>query len=209
MNLKQLILGAASISLTICSACSGNSVNKNESSSDSMSTESEKIQSDVTAKEIFNTPDLAFAEVKDHVKKITETFDNQEYVLYEFDDNGFYKSGSRLEHVHNIQRDAENHIISGDNGYYQVVWEDGKVKQTVINESDGTLLTETFSYNEDGNLVKKECSSEGPDGDYSYTLTYSYGSDSFDKNGNWVSRQVKSTDKDNPNYQEKRKIYYN
>lgn len=209
MNLKQLILGAASFTLAICSSCSGNSENKNGSSSDSTSIKSEQVQSDNTVMELFITPDLAFAEVKGHVKKITETFNNQEYILYEFDDNGFFKSGSRLEHVNNITRDAENHIIGGDNGYYQVTWKDGKVKQTVINESDGTLLTDTFSYDETGNLVKKECSSEGPDGDYSYTLTYSYGPDSFDEQGNWVSREVKSTDKDNPNYQETRKIYYN
>lgn len=194
--------------LAICSSCSGNSENKKESSSDSLSTESEDVKSDETITEIFITPDLAFAEVKGHVKKITETFENQEYVLYEFDDNGFYRAGSRLEHVRNLSRDAENHIIGGDNGYYQVTWEDGKVKQTVINESDGTLLTDTFYYDDNGNLIMRECSSDGPDGDYSYTLRYSYGSDSFDNQGNWVSREVKSTDKDNPNYKEKRKIYY-
>ncbi len=205
MKKINFILTIATIALT---ACSNGTKNGTESISDSVTPSEDSVMVETTATETFTTPDLTFAEVKGHVKKITELFDNKEYTLFEFDEKGTYKSGSRLEIVKNIKRDKDNYIIGGDNGYFIVKWEDGKVKQTIFNESDGTLLTDTFSYNEDGNLIKTVSSSEGPDGDYTTTLTYSYDSNSFDENGNWVTRTVHSSDKSIKPYQEKRKIYY-
>lgn len=205
MKLKTLNYCAVAIMLTTGAACSGKQSGTN---SDSATTDTAQVETKEVLKESFSTPDLTFAEVTGHVKKITNTFDNKEYVLFEFDDDGFYKSGSCLEHVRKLKRDEENRIIGGDNGYYVVTWENGRVKQTITNESDGTLLTDTFYYDEKGNLTKMESLSDGPDGEYSYTLTYSYDPDSFDEHGNWVSRNVVSSDKDTPNYQEIRRIYY-
>lgn len=204
MNQKHLLLVAtAVVILTACARSSGN-----ESKSDSSTASNDSVQVDSALAEEFTSPDLIYAEVKGSVVKIAEIFENQEYVLYEFDDKGVYKRGSRLEHVQNLERDGDGRIVGGDNGYYKVIWEDDKVKRTIINESDGTLLTELNHYNEDGNLTRKTLTSEGPDGDNTWTLDFTYSSDSFDEHGNWIKRNVHSSDKDVKDYQEIRKIYY-
>lgn len=202
MKLRNLLIAVAAFTMT---ACAGTG---KESKNDSTSAKTDTIIAEDVSVEVFNTPDLTFAEVKGHVQKITELFDNQEYTLYEFDENGTYRTGNRLEHVRNISRDEQGRIIGGDNGYFKVEWENGNVRQSVINESDGTLLTDIFTHDEDGNLINKVSKSEGPDGDYVTTFTYSYDSDSFDEQGNWIKRKVHSSDNTAGDSIEIRKIYY-
>ena len=161
-----------------------------------------------TPKEVFTSPDLTFADVKGHVKKITDTYDGKEYSVYEFDSTGVFTVRQPLEAVQKLSRDAEGRITGGDNGYYTVTWRDGKVTETVYNESDGTLLSDSYKYDADGNLAETVSKSEGPDGDYSWTLTYTYGPDAFDDHGNWIKRNVHSTEDGGKDFQQTRKIYY-
>ena len=208
MKLTHLLIAAMAIAMTACAGGSGKDSKSDSAVADTSVATASIVAAEKESAEVFSAPDLTFAEVKGNVKKVTETFDGNEYTLYEFDENGVYKTGSRLEHVRNISRDDQGRIIGGDNDYFKVEWENGQVKKTVINESDGTLLTNIFTYDENGNLVKKVSESEGPDGDYSTTYDYNYDSESFDEHGNWVKRNVHSSDSSMKDYQETRKIYY-
>lgn len=203
MNLKHLFIAFIALATTACNGGSGK-----EPKTDSLAKNSDTLKVETESVEAFSTPDLTFAEVTGRVKKITETFEGKEYTLFEFDDNGIIIGGSRLEFVRKLQRNDDGYIAGGDNGYFKVKWEDGKVKETVVNESDGTLLTDIFTYDDNGNLVKKVTKSEGPDGDYITTFDYNYDSDSFDEHGNWVKRNVHCSDTNMKDYLETRKIYY-
>lgn len=207
--MRTFCLSVITLGAILSSACSGGGATGSAQDSATMTTQPDSCAIENPAhEEEFTAPDLTFAEVKGHVKKITEKFDGKEYLLFEFDQNGVYQKGSRLEFVKKLERDNDGRIVGGDNGYFKVTWADGKVEQTVTNESDGTLLTDTFKYDAEGNLVERESRSEGPDGDYSWTLTYNYGNNSFDSHGNWVSRSVHSTDKAVGDYRETRTIQY-
>ena len=49
---------------------------------------------------------------------------------------------------------------------------------------------ETYTYNAKGQVIKAIFQGSGPNGDYSYTTTYTY--QKFDKYGNWIKRTAKT-----------------
>lgn len=204
MKAITIILTATVLSLA---SCSGNSASKSNGS-DSIATDTVVAEAPAVVEE-FITSDLSYANVKGHVKKVSDYHPQYgEYNSLEFDTDG---NLTKFEgHTYSkLSRDAEGRISGGDNGYYTVIWKNGRVERTIYNESDGTLMSYIFTYDNNGNAVSMEARSEGgPEEDSSTTYTYTYGSDSFDDNGNWIKRNVHSSEPGMNDTTEQRKIYY-
>ncbi len=188
---KSLITSAiAAIAITVTS-CGGNS-SPTASATDSTATATDSV----AAIAQLTTPDLTFAEVKGNVKTVANT-DPQygESHIFEFDAEGNLIKCSTYENA-KYKRDSEGQIIAIDvyDEEFAYIWENARPSVNTINEPDGTTLTYQFEYDSNGALIKTTGTSDGPDGVSTWTETYTYGPDSFDDHGNWISRTVYNSD---------------
>lgn len=151
----------------------------------------------------FSTPDLAFYDVKGHVKKVS---DGNNSISFTIDGKVIGK---------NVKHDSRGHINAIEEYYEHLGY---SIEDTYITnnkgqivrhkcdaEPDGFACDVTYSYNEEGYMVKE---SGWNDGLGSFTNKYAY--KKFDSHGNWTKRMVTTTDEwgsNNP-YAETRTITY-
>ena len=121
------------------------------------------------------TPDLTFFELRGPVKKMKEDF-----IVYEFDENG---NLTRHNGEFSFSRDEQGRIvkINGYENHVTYLWDAGRPVGSEA-AAEGMTLSESYTYDERGFVVKIKHTT---DGEVSYeTLTYS----GLDPYGNWTKR---------------------
>ena len=120
--------------------------------------------------------------LKGPVKAVYEN--NSNYATWEFEEDGdiIYEEGELYWQC--ILRDDYDRItqINGEIYSYN---NKGQVEGKQIRWDN-----ETYTYNAKGQVIKAIFQGSGPNGDYSYTTTYTY--QKFDKYGNWIKRTAKT-----------------
>lgn len=189
----------ATIALTF-SACGGNS---GTSSSDNINADTTATEQ-ITTPEAFTTPDLAFYDVTGHVKSIN--YPNTETTV-EFD-----ADGKVLRHTYydltRLTRDNDGRMIKWGYDEYEIVWDGNRPASFTTRESDGTTITETFSYDDNGRVLKSVTEYDSPDINTKMNYTYTYNENDFDDHGNWISRSVTNSDANQTDTETRKIIYY-
>lgn len=163
----------------------------------------------------FTTPDLAFFELKGHVKEVVYTKANDRMTLesttYTFDKNGRMIDGNGYSRGSNgrICRQGEYSEVVSRYVYTEYVCDSkGRVvKASCDDPHDGYAFNETYLYNSSGLLIKKT-GSDDCGGDYTSTFSYQ----KYDNVGNWTCRTYKDVFVDyedlDETYTERRIITY-
>lgn len=124
---------------------------------------------------VVAAPDLTFFELRGPVKKMKEDF-----LVYEFDENG---NLTRHNGEFSFSRDEQGRIvkINGYENHVTYLWDAGRPVGSEA-AAEGMTLSESYTYDERGFVVKIKHTT---DGEVSYeTLTYS----GLDPYGNWTKR---------------------
>lgn len=173
---KTFIFSAAICLMALLTACGGSS-NNGESNKDDIQGE------------------LGLFELQGPVKKCT-VFNDWGNMERTFDENGFWQThdGKQLSDVYpgGIERDEQGRIIKGmtddeGNGEEFSYNEFGKVVKYNYHVYD-SIEEDVYTYDDNGNLLKKHVEIGGMDAEEPYDETYT--DIVTDEHGNWISRKA-------------------
>lgn len=167
--------------------------------------------------------DLAYFGLRGAVKSFTEY--RHETLVYKntFTENGKWETidGNKLgNNYSDIKRDSEKRIVGftdgeyGSQSTYAITYDEktGWVTKLSIQDADGGSTAVTYTYDENGNVVKEVTNATyiemGADEPTKVNTTTTYKIVDTDSHGNWTKRSAKCSD--DSYWEEKRTIsYYN
>lgn len=180
MNCLKLFL---MLPLALTVACGGNG-NSGSSESDNGANET-AVES--VASTAFTTPDLVLCDVTGHVKEITQN--DGDVLVAKFDKDGKLMNYGSRDRISHVERDEDGRLVSFlGSEWMKVDWEGG-LPASIISQYNEETITDKFVRDDDGRIVKitRRYEFVGEPVETS-EITYEYGSDSYDSQGNWVKR---------------------